>query len=707
MKAYNIKNLLEEKYCLIIPEIQRDYVWGSNDKVVKGFLEDINRRIGNNNAKVNVGFLYSYTVDNTEHYVIDGQQRLTTLVLLLFAKSIENNQLGNFRALLKIDKPTMSFSYNVRPLTELFLRQLFLHNYVDGKSIRAQTWYLNEYENDVTIRSILGTLDLIAKEKYVNLTYQTILEKLEFWYFDVKNTSQGEELYITMNSRGQKLTNSEHIKPQLFKNLSSDRKAYYGKKWDEWEEFFFCNRPNKKYEDALTLVDRGINNFIRVVTELETCGEHNELKYNPLVTLEKIEQWFESLKRLHHLQIEKINTEIQRLYKTEEDANFMVLKSLLTLAYLMSEDLSEYERIRQTMRNCVVRKGVVKHIALLKFLKAYRDTSLGNKEVHGFYDFSLDDDTPTEGVFDENDIRKIQILRDHKSNELEKLFWQEEHHCIWKGDISPLIDWSIENGEFRESIFRQYKNLFGLYFPSMQTELENNEKLDLVRRALLAFNFPNYPRKFSGDTNYSFAYTPADWKNLIMANVKEMKEFFDKFLSLGDDALQKIIDDTHLSGNYVDFIKDERLLKYCERKNIQWFKGVIYLMSKTYWSAEHANIHAYQFYLSLKDIPSWTKNFIGRDDQYGYSRVSLKQKKENGVEIRCYWDVQSDDKMMMRIVCCPNSESNSQSLDKLTECGYRFENECYISDVQQEKDVIVQTTHLLEDLLQKINESGL
>ena len=87
MDTYSIGKLLENNI-LIIPEIQREYVWGNNIKVLTSFLNDINDSI-EDAGKKNIGFLYSYSVHGKEHYIIDGQQRLTTIVLLLYVKSLQ------------------------------------------------------------------------------------------------------------------------------------------------------------------------------------------------------------------------------------------------------------------------------------------------------------------------------------------------------------------------------------------------------------------------------------------------------------------------------------------------------------------------------------------------------------------------------------------------------------------------------------------
>ena len=75
----NIKELLKEEE-LIIPEIQRDYVWGDNELVIKRFINNIKNM--KDNEELDIGFFYSYKIYENFNALIDGQQRITTLILL-------------------------------------------------------------------------------------------------------------------------------------------------------------------------------------------------------------------------------------------------------------------------------------------------------------------------------------------------------------------------------------------------------------------------------------------------------------------------------------------------------------------------------------------------------------------------------------------------------------------------------------------------
>lgn len=126
MKEMSIKELLEQT--MVVPEIQREYVWGNskNRLVLEKFLDELDNAL-KNNKESNIGFLYSYGAENTSdpkdvpHYIIDGQQRFTTVVLLLFYFAIKAGKTDEFEGLLGWNKPMMHFSYRVRPLTEHFL----------------------------------------------------------------------------------------------------------------------------------------------------------------------------------------------------------------------------------------------------------------------------------------------------------------------------------------------------------------------------------------------------------------------------------------------------------------------------------------------------------------------------------------------------------------------------------------------------------
>ena len=191
MEKKNLSCLLNN-YSFVVPEIQREYVWGAkkNNHVLVQFLNDLNEKLAKGDA--NIGFLYSYC-SGSEHYLIDGQQRYTTMILLLhfLSKKIGN---CNFVELMRFDNKIPAFSYRVRTYTESFLIHLLKSNATNEKDVKNQKWFKKEYVTDTTIVSMLGALEVFSENiKYLeNLTFFNVIEKVYFWYFDVEQTSQGK-----------------------------------------------------------------------------------------------------------------------------------------------------------------------------------------------------------------------------------------------------------------------------------------------------------------------------------------------------------------------------------------------------------------------------------------------------------------------------------------------------------------------------------
>ena len=401
MDKKNIEGLLGNY--MVVPEIQREYVWGSNKNIVNQFIDSIK-----DNKDINVGFLYSYSNGNQE-YIIDGQQRLTTLVLCLYYASLMQKEYYNdFKSLLKVNSPNMAFTYRVRSNTEEFMQCLFNSGLYKEKEIKDSKWYHTCYDSDLSISSMIALLNYLDEIKF-NVKYNDILN-IEFWYYPIDETSLGEDLYITMNSRGKTLDNAEKLKPLLFEKSRKELKNW-GKIWDDWEDFFFTLLNG----DNITKINVAMNNLIRIVWELKTCGEHNELKPFEAIkdlNLSDIELFFDALKLIVNSEFkDKVDLLFGNKKSNESDGNFLILKSLLLVCIKYREDEKmrnvEMKRVYQLIYNKLYRRGSQKHIPLLTLLKTYHERIDGN-----FYNIALDvcSGDGKDDYFDASDLLMIQIM---------------------------------------------------------------------------------------------------------------------------------------------------------------------------------------------------------------------------------------------------------------------------------------------------------
>ncbi len=155
MKAgkYSIKELFNNRYVdqIVIPEIQRDYVWGK--KEVEGLLnsikenfedfkkgieinqiskddEEINKAFEQYYKKqkfsCNIGFIYAYNDPeySGKYFLIDGQQRLTTIYLLLLVLASEKLEFREKFTKLYTLSGLPIIDYRVREASHYLLKEV-------------------------------------------------------------------------------------------------------------------------------------------------------------------------------------------------------------------------------------------------------------------------------------------------------------------------------------------------------------------------------------------------------------------------------------------------------------------------------------------------------------------------------------------------------------------------------------------------------
>lgn len=629
MDKKNIEELLGNY--MVVPEIQREYVWGSNKNIVNQFIDSIK-----DNKDINVGFLYSYSNENQE-YIIDGQQRLTTLVLCLYYASLMQGEYDKFKSLLKVNSPNMSFTYRVRSNTEEFMQCLFNSGLYKEEEIKDSKWYHTCYDSDISISSMIALLNYLADIKF-DVKYDDILN-IEFWYYPIDETSLGEDLYITMNSRGKTLDNAEKLKPLLFEKSRKELKNW-GKIWDDWEDFFFTLLNG----DDITKINVAMNNLIRIVWELKTCGEHNELKPFEAIkdlNLSDIELFFNALKLIVNSEFKnKVDLLFGNKKSDESDGNFLILKSLLLVCIKYREDEKmrnvEMKRVYQLIYNKMYRRGSQKHIPLLTLLKTYHERIDGN-----FYNIALDvcSGAGKDDYFDTSDLLMIQTMLDYvKDNlselsEVEKEFWKTQStdvvkcHYIWKGDLSTLINWSSENNNFNIETFCKYSS----FFDSLFTDFSGHE-INSLRRAWIVGMKEYSPVKVS--SYYTFCWEWEDWTKSITQHSTDFKLLIDNLIKYKegektlDDALEKYINQG-VKKDYIEFAEDSYLIDFTnnsEACDIYYHWG-----TEDWWICTDGSRKRHSRFISRHNA------YILQSFGANYKNNSLSNSKKIGIGDWCVW----------------------------------------------------------------------
>ena len=292
---------------IIIPEIQRDYVWTrrnvdrflnsiftkyesktklnlsiqTDDGIISGQMFNyLSKEYSRLQFSTKIGFIYAYhDVDYPgKFFLIDGQQRITTLFLLLLALySRQQDKWEYFRQhYFTLNLPKLD--YRVREITHDFMVSLINHEISNPQKDfkKDPSYYSNIYDNDVTTKTInvnYKEIKRIINERegclVINDFIDYIENYVEFNFFDTNISSQGERLYIYMNSRGESLSYQETVKALLISKCKEEEKSGFGIQWEKWQDFFWQHRGANINDDD------GLRNFLKWSVVLHMCSIAN------------------------------------------------------------------------------------------------------------------------------------------------------------------------------------------------------------------------------------------------------------------------------------------------------------------------------------------------------------------------------------------------------------------------------------------------
>jgi hypothetical protein len=363
---------------VIVPDFQRDYCWGDkthgetkDSDIVSGFLDTLLEEFHNNLiSNVLLGKIDVYEHPKDHIYLTDGQQRITTLYLLmgmLFRKAVDDDLKDKLRRCLisnfedNRDDKELYLQYAIRESTvfflldlvkEFFLKKTPIEKYRDGNrvkrkkktidkegnllsySIKIQPWFFNEYGLDPSIISMISALEIIDKKlsSLGNISEFTkfILCNVKIQYYEIQNKKHGEERFVIINTTGRSLTVSENVKPILLGNID---KPNFAKYWEERNTYFWKNKRNDEI-----IADNGVNDFLIWCFQIE--GKFNEveiiknskelLKMNKnREFLESIHKHFNSLNKLvYHLKEEKFQNQFKFINDSKHVQSVLDLRDL-------------------------------------------------------------------------------------------------------------------------------------------------------------------------------------------------------------------------------------------------------------------------------------------------------------------------------------------------------------------------------------------
>lgn len=336
-----INSIFDTNWYLDIPFFQRSYVWGEEEW--ERFLSDM-YEVSENDEEYFLGSVIlkeeSETIKNK--MVIDGQQRLTTLVLFFKVLCLLKGNNERFDAIFKTmedKKSIIRHNKNDRKIFELILNINSLQD-IDNPSNQIEKCY-NYFKENIDIEK---------------LHIPILTRRITFVGVYLHSHEDEQQIFDTINSTGVKLTTAELLKNLFFKTHELD---FYKKYWHDIFEKdtetveYWNNSINK---DGKTLIDVFLFSFLLIKSRNMT--NINKKGFNQIVNLfrsykklianiDNKEMFFKDMEYYAHLFRKYINPDIkkERLYTQIDRINLIVFEgNLLSIVPYVVFILAELER---------------------------------------------------------------------------------------------------------------------------------------------------------------------------------------------------------------------------------------------------------------------------------------------------------------------------------------------------------------------------
>ena len=524
----SIKELLD--YDFFIPSYQRGYRWDKEQ--IEDLLEDI-WEFSRTGAKQEGEFYCLQPIivkkENNKYLLIDGQQRLTTIYIIL-------SYFGDVAIMLYGKNKKFNIEYATRGNSETFLESIqnikeedesnIDYYYMSKAFLIIQEWFKNNPTRKVNFFTTLTTID-IKKDKDISNNVRII------WY-EIEKSESEIEVFTRINSGKIPLTNAELIKALFLnsKNFSSDEKSIkqieISKEWDEMEhalqndEFWYFLTKNKNYSTRIELIFEVFANielkdrydtyryFAKQDDIVKLWSENNESIKKVFLSLR---YWFDN-RKLYHLigflisedkeTTRTIYHEFKNQTKTEFRQNlYLKIKRIIKLENI---NTLEYDKSPK----------VIKQILLLFNIA----TILNNKE--SYIKFSFDKFNNENWSLEHIHAQNEKTLSDIKAQKK----WLEDtmkyiNHCMedkTKPKRTKLIE-SIEKAleETKINNFDALQNdIFSIFGMSEIHTIDNLALLSTKNNTSLSNNIFPIKRDIIIDMDKKGDFIPICTKNVFL-----------------------------------------------------------------------------------------------------------------------------------------------------------------------------------------------
>jgi uncharacterized protein with ParB-like and HNH nuclease domain len=245
----SVKQLLEtgKDKKFVIPEYQRPYAW-TDEQIQTLFYDLVEYTENNSESTYFLGTIVAYENEKGEQEIIDGQQRITSLFLLLRAlysklsSMTETSESKNFKAQIE------SAIWEQDELTAAvdFSKTLILSRVMGDGGNRTFSEILINGEASISSEDNYSKNYLLFQELIEK--YSTVEPELFYWFIrNVLNksillpiTADSQDtaltIFSTLNDRGLALSDADIFKAKIYNHLSAEKKSDFIGAWQALDE---------------------------------------------------------------------------------------------------------------------------------------------------------------------------------------------------------------------------------------------------------------------------------------------------------------------------------------------------------------------------------------------------------------------------------------------------------------------------------------
>ena len=226
LKPYYIKELLENhKY--VIPIYQRKFAWGVEE--ISQFITDISDYANENEQAYYIGTLIVDKKDNGLLEIIDGQQRLTTLYILLsLIKNEYSTEEECKEYFSSIGELKLNLTFDSRPKSTNTLKSLY-DSGIDNIDENMDNNIIAGYE--ICKRKLAEVLREKFKGKETEF-FEYLFKKVKILQVPVLKDTNLNHYFEIMNSRGEQLEMHEILKANCLSKLNENDRKIFNLIWE-------------------------------------------------------------------------------------------------------------------------------------------------------------------------------------------------------------------------------------------------------------------------------------------------------------------------------------------------------------------------------------------------------------------------------------------------------------------------------------------